>query len=244
VATAGRPSAAQLAGERAAAAAQVFVVDAADPVVEPDDVHHLLHVLRLRPGETVVAADGRGSWRRCRVGKVADRLLEPDGDVVREPAPVPPLTVAFAPVKGDRPEWVVQKLTELGVDRIAVLAAERAVVRWPTGKARHHLDRFGRVARAAAAQSRRVYLPEVTGPTGLPELAAAGGLALAQLGGGPARLDPPAVAVGPEGGWSEQELGLGLPLVGLGETVLRAETPAVAAAVLYTSLRRYREEDA
>ena len=121
--------------ERAAAAAQVLVDDPADPAVGADDRHHLARVLRLRAGEPVVATDGRGHWSLCRyrgdeVGRELGAILEPDGPVTFEPAPSPGLTVAFAPAKGDRPEWVVQKLTELGIDRIVPLAAARSVVRW------------------------------------------------------------------------------------------------------------------
>ena len=105
--------------ERRAAAAQVLVDDPGHPELSGPDAHHLERVLRLRPGELVVAADGRGAWTRCRY--LGGRRLEPEAAVHHEPAPERPVTVAFAPVKGERAEWVVQKLTELGVDRVVVL---------------------------------------------------------------------------------------------------------------------------
>ena len=71
-----------------------------------------------------------------------------------EPAAVPALTVAFAPVKGERPEWVVQKLTELGIDRIVPLVSERSVVRWSGARGKATVERLRRVAREAAAQCR------------------------------------------------------------------------------------------
>ena len=149
--------------------------------------------------------------------------------------------MAFAPAKGDRPEWVVQKLTELGVDRIVPLAADRSVVRWGTGRAERALERLRRVAREAAAQSRRTWLPEVEPVTTVAGLVATsgehGGVRLAQMGGGPPAPGDRTVAVGPEGGWSPDEAGLGGAPLGLGPTVLRAETAAVAAAVLLVSLR-------
>jgi 16S rRNA (uracil1498-N3)-methyltransferase len=217
----------------------VFVDDPAAPVLDGADAHHLARVLRLRDGEIVVAADGRGSWAPAvyRSRGQGEAALELQGRPRREPAPTPALTVAFAPTKGDRPEWVVQKLTELGVDRIVLLAAERAVVRWEGDRVPRALERLRRVAREAAAQARRVWLPQVDPPLALAEAASGGALALARGDGGPPGLEPPGLAVGPEGGWSPAELALDLPAVALGPLVLRAETAAVAAGVLLAALR-------
>jgi 16S rRNA (uracil1498-N3)-methyltransferase len=228
---------------RAAAAAQVFVADPGTPVLGRDDLHHLGKVLRLRPGEAVVASDGRGTWRLCRFRGGADEThaLEPDGEAQVEAEEELPVTVAFAPAKGDRPEWVVQKLTEVGADRIVVLATDRSVVRWEGERAAKSRARLGRVAIEASAQSRRVWLPEVLGPHTLADARAAFfGLALAERGGAPPGATLAALAVGPEGGWSPDERALGLPTVGLGEHVLRAETAAVAAAVLLCAGRAQR----
>ncbi len=78
-----------------------------------------------------------------------------------DPPPAPTITVAFALVKGERPELVVQKLTELGVDRIVPFLAERSVVRWEPDKAERNATRLRRVAVEAAMQCRRTWLPEV-----------------------------------------------------------------------------------
>ncbi|MGA2519392.1 MAG: RsmE family RNA methyltransferase [Acidimicrobiales bacterium] len=227
------------------AAAQVFVDDLEGLTVEVEDRRHLLDVLRLRPGEVVVACDGRGRWRGCRMTTATLRgdttpLLEPDGPVTTTPPAVPAVTVAFVPVKGDRPEWAVQKLTEAGVDRIVVLRSVRAVVRWDEDRQVRALDRFQRVARHAAAQSRRAYLPEISGVMGLDDLAARLApvpLALAHPGGSPPSTAVPAVAVGPEGGWDPSETGPERLLVGLGPHILRAETATVAAGLLLCALR-------
>jgi 16S rRNA (uracil1498-N3)-methyltransferase len=227
------------------AVAQVFVADLDALDVAPDDEHHLVHVLRLRPGETVVVSDGLGRWRACRFTGDAGRrgsgaaMLEPDGPVVTSARDAPEVTVAFVPVKGDRPEWVVQKLTEAGVDRIVVLGSRRAVVRWEGERRDRAVERLRRVAREAAAQSRRPWLPEVAGVSELDALSerlAPVPLALAQWGGRAPSLDVPAVAVGPEGGWEPSETD-GRLLVGLGPRVLRAETAAVAAGLLLCALR-------
>jgi len=212
------------------------VADLAAPEVTDEDRHHLARVLRLAPGERVVAADGAGAYTVCRYTG-SDPLLEPEGPPVRTARPAPAITVAFAPAKGDRPEWVVQKLTELGVDRIVPITADRSVVRWHGARAGRAAERLARVAREAAAQSRRAWLPEVAAPTTLAELAAAGSLVLADPDGEPPSLRHPAVAVGPEGGWSDEERALGFATVRLGDATLRAETAAVTAGALLTALR-------
>ena len=159
------------------------------------------------------------------------------GDVERTPRPDPPVTVAFAVVKGQRPEWAVQKLTEIGVDRIVPLVAARSVVRWPPGESGGQLARLRRVAREAAMQSRRVWLPVVDGVTSFADVAAEPGATLAHPGGLPPSLRRPVVLVGPEGGWDGAELDAGVPLVGLGPSVLRTETAAVVAAAFLCGMR-------
>jgi 16S rRNA (uracil1498-N3)-methyltransferase len=227
--------------------AQVFVADPSHAVLSEEDLHHLGRVLRLRDGEEVVAGDGLGRWARALWRGRAE--LEPvrqapgaggDGSVQHEERDLPLLTVAFAPVKGERPEWVVQKLTELGIDRIVPLLTDRSVVRWTGERATATVERLRRVAREAAAQCRRVWLPEVTPPIAFAELSSLGWpgeVVLAQLSGDRPALAQHVVAVGPEGGWSSEELAAGLPTVGFGLSVLRAETAAVTAGALMASLR-------
>ena len=214
-------------------AAHAFVDDLDAPVLSDDDRHHLERVLRLRPGAQVTVSDGAGRWRLCRFGD----SLEPVGDVVIGIRPSPPITVAVALTKGERLDWAVQKLTELGVDGIVPLAAARSVVRWDGDRAAHHVERLRRIARQAAMQSRRTWLPAVDELREFAELVALTGAALAEPGGEPPSLARPLVLVGPEGGWAEEEAAAALPSVGLGPTVLRTETAAVAAGALLCGLR-------
>jgi 16S rRNA (uracil1498-N3)-methyltransferase len=231
----------------------VFVGSLADAAValDPGDAHHLSRVLRLRSGEVVIAADGRGSWRSCTytpTGTPAGPGLVAAGEVQSLPLPAPPVAVGFVPTKGDRPEWVVQKLTELGVDRIVVVASGRSVVRWDRERGHRHLDKLREVARQAAMQSRRPWLPTVEGVVALSDLAGGSPLAaesfswsLAVPGGPPPALPIGSrgvgVLIGPEGGWTPEEESLGFPAVGLGDGVLRAETAAVAAGTVLGALR-------
>jgi 16S rRNA (uracil1498-N3)-methyltransferase len=216
----------------------VFVDDLTALQPGDDDARHLGRVLRLRPGEAVIAADGRGRWRPAAYAGAGP--LEPTGPVVLDERPHPPVVVGFVPVKGERPEWVVQKLTEVGVDRIVVLRSARSVVRWNDARAAPVVDRLRRVAREAAAQSRRAWLPAVEGVLDLGALAALvapGPLALAQPGASAPASATTAVAVGPEGGWDPAELAQVPRHVGLGPGILRAETAALGAGILLCALR-------
>ena len=214
--------------------AHAFVADVTAPALTSDDAHHLGRVLRLRAGETVSVSDGQGRWRLC---DWTGSALAPVGEVGTAARPEPAITIAFAPVKGDRPEWVVQKLTELGVDRIVPLATARAVVRWDDDKAARQHERLGMVAREAAMQSRQVWLPEIAPVTGFAAALGWAGAALAEPGGSPPGLEHPVVLIGPEGGWSEAERASGLPSVGLADGILRSETAALTAGVILTALR-------
>jgi 16S rRNA (uracil1498-N3)-methyltransferase len=220
--------------EAAELAALAFVADLDVPVLDAADQHHLARVLRIRPGQTIAVADGRGSWRQVRFGPT----LELDGPVVEEPPPGPEIGVAFALVKGDRPELVVQKLTELGVDVIVPFVAGRSVVQWDGERASRHVGRLQKVAREAAMQCRRPRLPTVEPVRSFADVAARSCAALATLGGQVVTESTRIVLVGPEGGWSEEELAAPLPRVGLAPYVLRSETAAITAGALLAAARR------
>lgn len=179
-------------------------------------------------------ADGAGSWRLARLGQT----IEPEGPVRFEPAPRRPRVVGFAPVKGDRSELIVQKLTELGVDIIVPLVTERSVVRWDDRRVAKNRDRHGRIAREAAMQSRNPRLPRVDDPHDLARfLASWPDAVLADPGGSDGErllVERGAVAIGPEGGFSAAELA-GRPTVRLPGRILRTETAAITAAVLLVS---------
>jgi 16S rRNA (uracil1498-N3)-methyltransferase len=215
-------------------AAHVFVADLDQPVLDDEDRHHLLRVLRLRDGEVVSAADGAGRWRSCRLAGTA---LVPGGDVLHEPPPEPPITIAFAVPKGDRPEWIVQKLTEIGADVIVPMISERSVVRWDAERAGKHVVRLAKVVRAAAMQSRRTRIPVVEPLSAFAPTVARPGAALAVPGGPWPDLTAPVVLIGPEGGWADAELDAAPRRVGLGRQVLRAETAAIVACTLLVAAR-------
>ena len=230
------------------ARAFAFVGDLEAPELDADDRHHLERVLRLRPGDELTVSNGAGAWRRCRYGPAGAALSVAGavaGEIATEAAPLPAIAVAFALTKGERPEWTVQKLTELGIDRIAPFAGDRSVVRWDGDETLAiKLGRLRRVARQAAMQSRRAWLPVVEDLTTFTGLADRPGAAMTDRQGEPPSLSWPVVLVGPEGGWSPDEEGRGLPRVGLGPQVLRAETAAVAAGAVLAVLRAGLVRDA
>ena len=205
-------------------------------------LHHLTGVLRLEPGSSVEVFDGSGSaWEAVLEGGLL-RLGE------RHPAPPPAATVwlAFALARGEKGDWIVQKGTELGVSRFLPWQASRSVVRLEGERAGERARRWGRIAAEAARQCGRADVPEVATPGTLADALASpegfvrvvfhagAGAPLAELArpGAPGYL----AVVGPEGGLTDGEVtacrAAGCLLASLGPRVLRAETAAVAAALL------------
>lgn len=212
----------------------VFVAGLVDPVLDGDDHHHLARVRRVRDGEPIVLADGSGAWATARMR--GDRP-EVTGSVVDAVRSEPAVAVGFGLSKGAKPEWCVQKLTELGVDRILPFVAARSVVRWDAAKADAAHGRLAKVAREAAMQSRSPWVPTVEPVATWAEVAARPGAGRADRGGAAPTLATPTILVGPEGGWDDDERAAPLPVVSLGTGVLRAETAAVTAGVVLTALR-------
>ena len=226
---------------RAGAAAHTFVDRLDDALtLEGDAARHLAGSLRLRPGECVTAADGHGRWRAYEVGTV-DRHelhLAAGAPVVVEPRLTPVVCVAFALTKADKPDLVVQKLTELGVDRIVLVRAARSVPRWDEARraaavARLACDPLEAGDAAGGRWDRDARIP------GRPARPRRGG----PVGCGPTevalpRTDEWALAVGPEGGFDPDELAaMPGPRLGLGPYVLRAETAAIAGAAALCARR-------
>ncbi|MEX2100206.1 MAG: RsmE family RNA methyltransferase [Acidimicrobiia bacterium] len=221
--------------------------------IEGDDGHHLQRVRRLRAGEVMTVADGYGRWRVYEVVDAGEGTLHlrATSGFEHEAPLAPALAVACSLTKGDRPELVVQKLTELGVDRVVFVEAERSVVHWNESRARTAMTRLGRVAREAGAQSRRARLPTLDGPVSPRELAGHPGLVVSDVTGVTAdAFAVPSlpfashpewlVAIGPEGGFTGPELEAfgAAPRLAVGPYVLRAETAAIAAAAALAGFRR------
>lgn len=233
------------------ASAVVFVADVDAPVLGPEDAHHLVDVLRLRAGSSVLAANGNGAYRDCTLtesektardrpdSRAARASLLAAGPVLHEPSRGRTIAVGLALGKGERPEWAVQKLTELGIDQILFVDTARSVVRPDRQAMERRSERLRRVAREAAMQCRRLRLPEISGPVPLAQALALapGTVALAEPGARPVDAAISSVIVGPEGGFTPEELALAPRVVGLPGYVLRTETAAVVAGVLLAASR-------
>ena len=218
-------------------AAHVFVRSLEIPSLSTDDQHHLLKVLRVKSADQITVSDGVGSWITATISKDGDVRATSELHVVERPKWA--LSIAFAPVKGEKPELIVQKLTELGIDEIIPLApTARSVVRWDAAKAEKQTVRLQRVANEAAMQSRRVWLPVVQPVTQLADLVLRTDVAFAEPGGVEVSAVHRTIVVGPEGGFTPDELGDSVGRVSLGESVLRAETAAIVAGALMTRCRR------
>ena len=211
----------------------MFVESLDELVLAPDDEHHLAASLRLSAGDPLTASDGYGRWLPCRFGNP----LQAAGNITTVERPDPQLVVAFALIKGTRPELVVQKLTELGVDRIMPFVAERSVVRVDPQRVGKQTSRL----RTCGARGRDAEPPGLDGrdpPAGeFDQIAGLEGAVRCDLAGRTLRRSDTCLLIGPEGGWSDQERAALPEAVTLGPGVLRSETAAIAAATLAAGLR-------
>ena len=204
------------------------------------EAHHVRDVLRLGVGDDLELFDAAGATAAGRIVVVASDGVAVDvGPVDHAVRPSVALTVAAAVPKGDRADWMVEKLSELGVARFVPVAAGRSVV-VPGG--RNKVERWERLAVESAKQCRRAGVMVVdavtpvaavlAGPAGW-ILSTAGDVRPAAGMAVPAELT---VLVGPEGGWTADELAAaaaaGWVAVELTRTVLRVETAAIAVAAV------------
>ncbi len=212
----------------------VLVGDVENPVLADDDRRHLTKSLRLRAGDPLTIGDGQGAWMPC----VYADIPEPVGRIRMVPKPVDEIGVAFALIKDGRPETVVQKLTEVGVDLIVPFTADRSVVTWEPERAAKKIDRLRKVAAEAVMQCRRAWLPTVTAAATFDEPVIRPGCAMADMAGAPITGDQRLIMVGPEGGWSDRERQADVPKVRVGEPILRAETASIVAGALMIAIRQ------
>jgi 16S rRNA (uracil1498-N3)-methyltransferase len=214
---------------------------------------HLSRVLRARVGQEFDIATPDGVRRGTIASITDDRVEFALGERI-ESSVTTHVTLLLAIFKFDRLEWAIEKCTELGVATVVPVIARRTETHLAAA-AEKRVDRWRKIALQAAEQSRRAQPPEITAPAKLKNALAAEGLRIVldenladdqdqrtlpdtlRSHDGPVTL-----AIGPEGGWTPDELKLfadsGWISASLGETILRAETAAIAATAIVMALRR------
>ena len=225
-----------------------------------DHALHLARVLRTVPGQEfdiVTKVDDRPIVRLGRVATVSDERVEFIlGEGLNESPLACSITLLLAVFKFDRMEWAIEKAVELGAERVISVIARRTEKHLAIAAPKRS-ERWRRIAREAAQQSRRAGLPEITDPLKLVDAirAAQGhGIVLAEtereqsLKAVVQQLPEEqrlALAVGPEGGWTADELKLFADShwrpASLGPNILRSETAAIAALAVVTALRDARQ---
>ena len=209
-----------------------------------EEARHLTRVLRVETGQRFEISDNRTAWlaevSEARGDRVVFRVIEP----VESPAAPVRITLIAAIVKFDRFEWIVEKATELGVERILPMEAARTE-KGLLDASQKRAERWRRIARESSQQARRATVPEIL-PSArfgdclaqpadyryfMEEAAAAPFLSL--FPESRTAADRVAVMLGPEGGWTDAERRLaaeaGWMPASLGPLILRAETAAAAA---------------
>ena len=214
----------------------------ASGALDENQARQALSVLRLRPGDRIIVFDGSGTEAEANLLSVHRREVRFQIGPVYNPERETDihLTVGLALLRGDRFEVAIQKLTEIGVRRIVPLAAERCVVSFPDARDwDKRAARYERIITEALEQSERVTSVELTAPSSVQDfLNHFDVLTLVERGEHASVATAPlkpvmAVAIGPEGGWSERELQLieqHSMTASLGRLILRAETAAIVSA--------------
>jgi 16S rRNA (uracil1498-N3)-methyltransferase len=230
-------------------------------VLSPHETHHLINVLRMTPGDEAFVFDGGGNEYRCMFRRVQDDRAELEIgdsllDIVESSVE---LTLAQALAKGERFDFIVQKATELGVTRIAPLMTRYADIRLDEKQKISRAERWRRISLESMKQSGRRQLVEITEPLSIYQFMSLversskqasgtesnnllllfserGGTGVAEALEQSSTSRSVVALVGPEGGWSDDELetlsDYGCKSVTLGPRVLRTETAAIVAVTL------------
>ena len=214
-----------------------------------DEARHLRDVLRLKAEDEVYVFDGLGHEFRCTVSKTTRDTAELRIEAEVEPAKPESqlqLNLGVALLKGEKFDLVVQKATELGVQRVTPLLTRYADIHLrDAADAAKRVARWQRIALEAAKQSGRAFVPEISSPVAFDSLETNGlGVMFSERGGDSLETLPASnmitALVGSEGGWSDEELASArardFHVITLGGRILRAETAAITVTALLQNL--------
>lgn len=222
-------------------------------LIGAEDRHHIVKVMRMQIGDQIICVEPDGKQAICQIAEITDEQVVADVVQWKEEISELPISVTIASglPKGDKLEWIIQKGTELGAHEFQPFSAARSVVKWDEKKAVKKLERWQKIAKEAAEQSHRTFLPEVVSPLSFKALLEKSkhyhhklaafeeesrngetsifSSTLQKIKKGESLL----LVFGPEGGLSEEEVQRlkenEFALCGLGPRILRTET-----APLYT----------
>ena len=220
-------------------------------VLDDGDVHHLLHVMRNKKGDEIEAViDAR--LYNCIIEETSPLSLKINYEIPGNNELPVDVTLFFALAKGDKIDLVIQKATEIGATRIALVKTERCVVKLEEKNIEHKLERFRKIAKEASEQCHRLVVPEVVGVVDIKNIPASlladvNLLAYEKVAGETKDIlslvnnKSVSVMIGPEGGFSEEEVKLlkdkyGFQLISLGKRILRTETAAIYALSVISCL--------
>ncbi len=220
------------------------LIDKEHVKLELEDEHHLLHVMRMRQGDEIEVV-ANGVLYLCNIGSTNPLTIYVVHEIETDVELNVDVTLLFALTKGDRTDLVVQKATELGVKRIALIQSERTVVRYEEKDIAKKCVRYQKIMKEASEQSHRLIVPEMMGIFNLKKLPKEVFSDLNYVGyekdasdvnGMFANFDKKksiTILIGPEGGFSEEEINnlveQGFIRTSLGKRILRAETAAMYA---------------
>jgi 16S rRNA (uracil1498-N3)-methyltransferase len=219
----------------------VSTIHPGDNPLTDSQAHHLRDVLRLEQGTTIQLFDDTGLTAAAVIKNISPDAVIVHVTQIDRHESTQSLTMAVAVPKGERADWMIEKLSELGVSRYVPLTTDRGVVK-PGGA--NKIDRWKRLAIESAKQSRRPGVMEIAPLLTLRDalISTTSSWYCSTAAGSTPIMDAPPppenlwLFVGPEGGWSPQEIeqfqqAKSTPIA-LTETILRVETAAITAAAV------------
>ena len=209
-----------------------------------EDEHHVCHVMRMKKGDEIEVVDNAHLFL-CRIDSFNPLTISVIHEIANDVEIKEDITLLFALTKGDKIDLVLQKATELGVKKVALIESERTVVNYEGKDIDKKLERFKKIMKEASEQSRRLIVPKLLGIYNLKNLPAnlLSDLNYVAYEKDANHIDEAfqglekgksiSILIGPEGGFSEQEINhltnQGFIRTSLGKRILRAETAAIYA---------------
>jgi 16S rRNA (uracil1498-N3)-methyltransferase len=247
-------------GAKAASLPRFYVkpneVSSQNLLIAGEEAHHLRSVLRLKKGDFIAAFDGQGKAFRAQIKEILKDQVR--AEIIEtnpgEGESFLTLHLVQALLRAEKMDWVIQKAVELGVSRITPLSTRRSLIKLTAENTGHKKERWQKIARQAAKQCGRSFLPVVEPPAPWEQWIKSSWAEqgrfffnegekkkrLKILGRKMRGINTAMVVLGPEGGWEPEEVqtleALGFLSLSLGPRILRAETAAVAALTLMQHL--------